>query len=69
MAKKQQPVPAGAARPKPDRLMRAVVLAWVVAGALLLMTLFKVMKAVGEGIADLVSMARPLLATAAGIAT
>lgn len=47
MAKKQQPVSAGAARPKPDRLMRAVVLAWVVAGALLLMTLFKVMKAMG----------------------
>jgi hypothetical protein len=48
MAKKQQPVPAsGAARPKPDRLMRAVVLAWIVAGAVLLMTLFKAMKAIG----------------------
>jgi len=32
---------------KPDRMMRAVVLAWVVAGAILLMTLFKLVKAVG----------------------
>jgi DNA-binding beta-propeller fold protein YncE len=47
MARLKHPLPPGAVRPKPDRLMRAVVLAWVVVGAILLMTLFKVVKAVG----------------------
>ena len=48
MAKQQQPAyrrPDGAK--KPDRLMRAAVLAWVVVGAILLLTLFKVVKSVG----------------------
>jgi len=48
MAKLKHPAPvAPAARPKTDRLMRAVILAWIVAGALILMALFKVIKAVG----------------------
>ena len=50
MAKKKQPpvpAPAGAAPSKTDRLTRAVILAWTVAGIILLMSLFKVVKAVG----------------------
>ncbi len=46
MARKQAAQPAPGPR-KTDRLMRAVVLAWVVVGALLLMTVFKVVKSVG----------------------
>jgi arylesterase / paraoxonase len=50
MAKNKQPpvpAPAGAARPKADRLTRAVILAWMAVGIIVLMTLFKVVKAVG----------------------
>ena len=47
MAKLKHPLPPTAVRSKPDRLMRAVVLAWVVVGAILLMTLFKVVRSVG----------------------
>lgn len=48
MAKLKHPLPvAPAVRPRTDRLMRAVILAWIVAGVLLLATLFKVVKAVG----------------------
>jgi len=47
MAKKQKPVSPAAVRPKTDRLTRAVVLAWTLVGVLLLMTLFKVVKAAG----------------------
>ncbi|MBV9550660.1 MAG: hypothetical protein JO256_13410 [Alphaproteobacteria bacterium] len=46
MAKKQSLSPTQQPR-KPDRLMRAVVLAWVVVAALVLMTLAKVIKSVG----------------------
>ncbi len=45
---KQQPIyrrPDGTK--KPDRLMRAAILAWVVVGAIVLMTLFKVVRSVG----------------------
>jgi hypothetical protein len=49
MAKKQQPVSKApvAVRPKADRLARAVILAWTVVAALVLMTAFKVVKSVG----------------------
>jgi len=49
MAKKQQPVSKSPApvRPKTDRLMRAVILAWTLVGVLVLMTLFKVVKSAG----------------------
>jgi hypothetical protein len=49
MAKKNPPAPkaATAVRPRADRLTRAVVLAWMAAGVLLLVTAFKMIKAAG----------------------
>lgn len=49
MAKKQQPVSKApvSVRPRQDRLTRAVILAWVIVGVLVLMTVFKVIRSVG----------------------